>query len=582
MQDQLRYLYEKYGLQNVTEVENKFLELSTIYNMSDRLRSAESKREIANLLLLVPMGRLLISKSALILFEGNKNLIIGLKGSWKNINRLEQINLKPDNIVENIDTLKKKLTKTDFTVLEENEVRLIIPLTHGHNVIGMALLGKKFNGTPLQNREISFLRTIFDLGTQAIYNVIMIEKLKDKNQQLDSHIQLLATIFETVKGFNFDLDEEKITKIFYFTLMGQLMVNKFAIIYRKDNEFNITASKGFASIPETDILELQKIIKDNQIIYLNEDLSEKPDSPFLICIPNFTQNHLTAYLLIGQKADGSVLKTHEIEFAQILLSQTITALQNMTLLKEKIAKEKMEQELQLARKIQDNLLPDKLPVPESFDIYAYNEPSKEVGGDYYDIIKKDNHIYLVIADVSGKSVSAALLMSNLQSALHLLLDLELPVTEITEKLNGIIYKNTTADKFITFFLGKLDIESGNMEYVNAGHNPPIIYNHRTGKKELLEKGGIILGMFPQFEFEHGFYRMEKDDLLFLFTDGVNETVNENEEEWGDENLLNFIIKESETSASDFGSKLLDTLNKFKGEFRENYDDITYVIIKKSD
>ncbi|MCK5076337.1 MAG: serine/threonine-protein phosphatase, partial [Calditrichia bacterium] len=164
--------------------------------------------------------------------------------------------------------------------------------------------------------------------------------------------------------------------------------------------------------------------------------------------------------------------------------------------------------------------------------------------------------------------------------MHILLDLNLPLIKIVQKLNNLIYQNTSADKYITFFIGKLNITNNNLEYVNAGHNPPILFNKSSKEFKLLEIGGIILGMLPDFTFEHDEIILKKDDLLFAFTDGVNETINEENEEWGDDNLNSFIKNNATLTAKKLSAKLIDTLDDFKGKSTENYDDITYVIIKK--
>lgn len=581
MQDQLKYIYEKFQLKNIKEVEAKFLELSTIYNMSNRFKAALSLEEVANLLLLVPMGRLLISKSSLILFDNSHVVIAAQKGIWRNLTNLQQIQFVNNQIIKDDDFSKKNISIEMKQFLNENQVQLIIPLMHQDKAIGMAMLGYKLNKSPLSEEEISFLQTIFDIGTPVLYNEIMINQLKDNNQQLDNHIQLLNTILDTVKGYTFNLDEEKIKKIFYYTLMGQLSINKFIMSINNNNQWQILSSKGMNDIPEKLLADFpQKFSQKNQFIYLNENFEITEDDHKYIGISYHTNKRLTAHLILGPKLNKEQLKEYEIEFAQILLSQTITSLQNIQLVKEKIEKERIEKELQVAKKIQQNLLPSTIPYIKGLDIFAYNEPSKEVGGDYYDVIQIGDYLYFTVADVSGKSVPASILMSNLQSALHTLLDFDISLINIVKKLNHLIYQNTSADKYITFFIGKLNLKNFHLEYVNAGHNPPILYNKSSKEFKLLEKGGIILGMLPDFYFEQDEFILKKDDLLFAFTDGVNETINEDNEEWGDENLNTFIKNHSDYPAKELSHKLLAALDDFKGQIKENYDDITYIILKK--
>ena len=157
----------------------------------------------------------------------------------------------------------------------------------------------------------------------------------------------------------------------------------------------------------------------------------------------------------------------------------------------------MEEELEIAREIQLNLLPSSIPKFNSFDIAGDNISSKQVGGDYYDIIKLDeNNFYIAIADVSGKGVPAALLMANIQAFLKIICKQGMKIDEATGLINDLITENTSDGRFITFFWGIFDELNKNLTYVNAGHNPPLLI--RDGKIIKLDKGGIILGVMKTF------------------------------------------------------------------------------------
>ena len=212
----------------------------------------------------------------------------------------------------------------------------------------------------------------------------------------------------------------------------------------------------------------------------------------------------------------------------------------------------MEQELIVAASIQQRILPETLPQIDGYDLAGINIPSKEVGGDYYDCVDLGKGKYaLIIADVAGKGISAALLVSTLDAALYSYLEFDLPLTEMSDKLNKLIYKSSPSDKYITFFIAVLDSKSGELDILNAGHNP-ILLLRKNGTLEKLDAGGVGLGMFD-FGIPYTGQKsiMSSGDKLFLYTDGIPEAMNENEEEYSDEKMINFFQNHSESSAKDF-------------------------------
>ena len=160
------------------------------------------------------------------------------------------------------------------------------------------------------------------------------------------------------------------------------------------------------------------------------------------------------------------------------------------LLEERLEKQRLDEELNLAKAIQKGLLPEPLPELPGFELAAINVSSRQVGGDYFDFITTpDQGHILAIADVTGKGVPASLLMANLQSMLHALAPIDISLSEATASINDIIHKNTPADKFITFFWGKMSSDGKRFKYVNAGHNPPILFRKDSDEPILLEEGG---------------------------------------------------------------------------------------------
>ena len=251
------------------------------------------------------------------------------------------------------------------------------------------------------------------------------------------------------------------------------------------------------------------------------------------------------------------------------------------MLNQSIEKERIEKELNLAAAIQQRIIPKELPKIDGYEVAGINIPSKEVGGDYYDCIELGNGKFaLIIADVAGKGISAALLVNTLNAALYSYLEFNLPLIELVDKLNKLIFKSSPADKYITFFIAVLDKESGELDIVNAGHNPALLLR-KNGTLEQIEAGGIGLGMLDLgMPYTGQSLRINSGDSLFLYTDGIPEAMNLNEEEYSDEKMIEFFLNNSKSSTNEFIVSMVKDVQKFVGEAQQS-DDITSLFIKKT-
>jgi len=258
--------------------------------------------------------------------------------------------------------------------------------------------------------------------------------------------------------------------------------------------------------------------------------------------------------------------------------QVQASIENQHLNSQAIEKEKMERELAVAASIQQRILPEVLPKIEGYDLAGINIPSKEVGGDYYDCVDLGNGKFaLIIADVAGKGIGAALLVSTLDAALNSYLEFDIPLTEMADRLNKLIYKSSPSDKFITFFIAVLDSNTGELDIVNAGHNP-ILLLRKDGTLEKIDAGGVGLGMFDMgIPFAGQKSVMNSGDKLFLYTDGIPEAMSEKEEEYSDEQMENFVQNNSTSSSQEFVDKLIKDVKDFSDN-AEQSDDITILYL----
>jgi sigma-B regulation protein RsbU (phosphoserine phosphatase) len=301
-------------------------------------------------------------------------------------------------------------------------------------------------------------------------------------------------------------------------------------------------------------------------------------SGYRVIVPMRIQNKTRGLLAIGERITKVEFQDYDIEFLSTLGNEAMICLENARLFKETLEKQRMEEELAIAREIQQKLLPHECPALAHFDISAVNVPSRQVSGDYYDCIKlNSNKLCLVIADVSGKGTGASLLMANLQATLHALIEADSSLVDIATKINNITYRNTSYDKFITFFFGILDINEQRFTFVNAGHNPPILMHH-DGSVKLLETGGLILGMMPNMPYQQETVSLTAGDCIVMFTDGVTEAMNDADEEFEERRLIGIIQSNTNETTEVMKDKILTAVREFSGDLPQS-DDITLLILK---
>jgi len=239
-----------------------------------------------------------------------------------------------------------------------------------------------------------------------------------------------------------------------------------------------------------------------------------------------------------------------------------------------------EREREDVEAVQRGFLPKEIPQMAGFEISGAWLPARSVGGDYFDVHAfSENKLAMSIADVSGKGMSAALLMSNLQAALKATASDEVPPEDLCRKVNRIICDNVSPDKFITAFYGLVDGSSHRLVFTNAGHNAPILAR-RDGSWLRLREGGVPLGLFPSADYERGEVELAPGDRLVLFTDGVTEVSGAGAEEFGEERLLSVLLENRHLSAKELQERILAEVAKFSGARFE--DDATLVVLAVAD
>lgn len=240
---------------------------------------------------------------------------------------------------------------------------------------------------------------------------------------------------------------------------------------------------------------------------------------------------------------------------------------------------RLESEISRAVDIQRQLLPAKVPQLPGYEMFAFNQPSTFVGGDYYDFFPFPRTMSFVMADVSGKGVPAALLTANLHASLHAYASEINTCKEIVRKINNHFYLYTASDMFATFFWANLNHQTHRFKYVNAGHIPPIIIK-KDGSMSKLKSGGLPIGIVDEFEYEQSEVKLSRGDTMLLFTDGITEVTNQRNEQFGKNRLREVIQQNSHLPPKELGKMLLNQVRMFSRS--ANYpDDMTLIILKRN-
>ena len=282
--------------------------------------------------------------------------------------------------------------------------------------------------------------------------------------------------------------------------------------------------------------------------------------------------------LLVEAGDDDRYHDQDLEMLMSYTRAAAPAIERALLHQQLLSDRRVTGELEVARQVMSGLLPSELPKLDGFDIAAILEPAYEVGGDYYDFISLGNERWsFVMADVSGKGAPAALVVAATRATLYALAKRELALRAILQRANEFIYASTgPRAKYVTLFYAVLDTQARRFIYINAGHLPPVVLR-RNGEVELLRSGGFPLGFFDNPRYFEQFVQLETGDLLCLYTDGITEATNANDEDYGRSRLIDVLEKYKSSSSSEICRALLSDVRRFSGS--APVDDATVLVIR---
>ncbi|NNF03112.1 MAG: protein serine phosphatase, partial [Rhodothermales bacterium] len=393
-------------------------DLRALYETSQLLSSSLELEFVLNNLLLTAMSKLLSTKGVALLFDplGSAYRVAASKG-------IAALPTGTDIVLDGIDTNDPMLEDDVPERLLEHGVKLVFPVAFGHREIGLIGLGPKFTKQPFEERELEFMASLVNMSSAAVHNSLMVEELKLANRDLDGKVQQLNTLFDLSQEFNATVDRKRLVKLLTFALMGQMMVTKHVFMIRSvtgegDNGSNmhIVTAKGVRKEDLDADTIASMCAQQDMVLFVEDGDSEACDhlreKGFRLVLPIRQKGDTGAVLCLGPKMTGQTYQPDEIEFLYALGNLAFVSLTNSYLVEEQIEKERLEEEMRLAREIQERLQPRELPVMQTIDAASLALPSRHVAGDYFDAVRlDDDRMLYAIADVTGKGVPASLLMS---------------------------------------------------------------------------------------------------------------------------------------------------------------------------
>lgn len=393
----------------------------------------------------------------------------------------------------------------------------------------------------------------------------------------------LNSLLELTKAINVNASIDALLEIYRHVLQHKLFIGKLMLL-RHDKGWHSMLNYGIRpdNINET-VEAAKKYTTIRDITSISQGDWPKKNERFEIIVPVYHKNSPLAYVFLGDLNEESIGVSPAIKhlpFIQTLTNILVVAIENKKFAKESIRQAVLQREMDLAKEIQSILVPSVLPHTQELDMDAVYMPFHQISGDYYDFIPLDESEFAIcIADVSGKGVAAALLMSNFQANLLALIEQTSSLTELIIRLNRKVMQTAKGESFITFFIAKYNRLTQSLHYINAGHYPPLL--HMEDTVTMLKSGCPALGMLAEIpNVKEGILTLRPPATLLTYTDGVIEIENDNKEEFGLEKLTDLFttnVNEHRT-AKQLTSSILEELGTFKAS-KEYVDDITLLVCR---
>jgi len=407
--------------------------------------------------------------------------------------------------------------------------------------------------------EAEFKEYRKSLEEQAIFMEAQLEELSKSYEE----IATLFQVSEILGAFEYPLKlGEKLEKVI------ELLRN--AVGFQKYLVFVKREGLVLGDVPKD---EVERIVKDtSKTVLIEPGMNELVENMLFVPIRG-SEDY--GYVCLVGKEKGGIFTAGDRRLTESVAKQIAAALDRVLFVERERERQRMEEQMEIARKIQRSLFPKRIPRTKRIELFAFSKPAIQVGGDYYDVFEREKGLLVVVGDVAGKGIPAALLMSSLRSYLKLMVKFFKDLSELVCELNKILCEDLTDDRFVTMVFLEIE-EDGRVSIVNAGHNP--VYVVRNGELVRLESTGIPLGI-SEWRYRRVVTTVKPNSFLVLYTDGVTEARNVEREEYGYQRLER-LLRRAHGSAENLVDDILRDVQDFTAG-QPLHDDVTVLVIKYS-
>ena len=390
-----------------------------------------------------------------------------------------------------------------------------------------------------------------------------LSQLEKTERELNLKQLQINGLLGITQAINNNVSADGLYEMYASFVAWEMAVEKVALFVKEEENWVCKVHRGIdKTLVEMDISEY--FPKYQRLKNIEEDKDHPLIKEFDVVIPVLHKETPIAYSFFGGfgKEDDMYSK---VKFITTITNIIAVAIENKRLFKRQIKQERLNREMELAGDMQNMLIPNQLPQNADYEFAGIYKPHLGLGGDYYDFIElEDDKFAFCIADISGKGLAAALMMSNFQANFHVLIRQHSNLEILVNELNRALFRLTNGDRFLTFFVGHYCKKEKILHYINAGHTPPVLM--MNGTTQMLTKGCTILGSFEKIPvIETGHLKLDGDALIVTYTDGLTDVQNEKEQYFDEELLEKFVKNNNEYSSADFNKKLYDHIDQFRGD-----------------
>lgn len=425
---------------------------------------------------------------------------------------------------------------------------------------------------------------------------LLINRLQDENNKLRTAVEELSVLNEIATAITSTQSIEKIVDLIVRKCVKHIKVEQGVVMLLdekdQENPFHTMIRKQDST---TNLLPFRLdtqltgwMLMNKAPLLINDFQTDKRfssvkdiDFPIknLLSVPMQLKGKMIGLVTVFNKKSETGFSINDQRLLGIIAAQSAHVVENARLYQNEQALIKLQEEMRLAYDIQVDLLPKEQPKIEGYQIAGKSIPAKDVGGDYFDFINMDgDRLSFCLADITGKGMPAALLMANLQATLRGQILSDKSCKDCVAFSNDLLYYNTAPNKFATLFSGILNIKSNEITYCNAGHNNPLLISNDNNITRP-DVGGLIVGIVPSVPYDEATIKLNNKDMLVIFSDGITEAMNKDEEEFDEPRLIDFILKNKDKSSEELIELIFSEVNNFsKGQPQS--DDMTIVIIKR--